>query len=103
MFIHSNFIQKHKIGVLIMDYCLVTEYDKLKFRKGRKGVLHRLTPDESIYAVSKKYNVSLAKLYCYNPNLLESKSLFIPYDLLPFPKRTEVLDQDEYIEYGRER
>ncbi|PIB35547.1 hypothetical protein BFP72_09165 [Reichenbachiella sp. 5M10] len=71
---------------LMTSLVLASPLDSLRIEKikGKRFIVHRVEPKETLYAISKRYNVKISQLEKYNPTIKDEglkmyAELFIPY------------------------
>lgn len=64
-------------------WAMPTDSLRLEKRKGQQFIIHRVEPQETLFSISRRYNVTLDEIEKYNPEVKEGLKMFaelkIPY------------------------
>ncbi|MGL1885090.1 MAG: LysM peptidoglycan-binding domain-containing protein [Reichenbachiella sp.] len=65
---------------------------RLEKIKGKKFIIHRVDPKETLYSISKRYHSSIDEIYAYNPQIEDGLKMFdelkIPFNKVKKEKNT---------------
>ncbi|MBU2916227.1 LysM peptidoglycan-binding domain-containing protein [Reichenbachiella agariperforans] len=68
--------------------------DSLRMEKinGKRFIIHRAEPQETLYAISRRYNVTVDEIQQYNPSLSDGLKMYTELKI-PYNKTTQKIDQ----------